>query len=196
MVDRIRLLIVDDHPIVRQGLLFALDAKFGIEVIGEAKNGVEAVEKALEFMPDVILMDLVMPKMDGIDAIKEIKQKLPAQKILVLSSFVGDGKLISAIKNGALGYVLKDTLPEELIHAILEVAKGNLYLQQEVTAELMVELQSPPPAKPALLTELTDKELEILKSLANGLSNKDIASLMVTAQGYESKLLKNNDKRF
>jgi two-component system, NarL family, response regulator LiaR len=192
MADRIRLLIVDDHPILRQGLLFALDAKFGIEVIGEAKNGLEAIEKAVELMPDVILMDLLMPKMDGLDAIKEIKQKNPSQKILVLTSFIGDGKLISAVKNGALGYILKDSPPEELIHAILEVAKGNLYLQQNVAAELAFEMQSPS-TQPVLHANLTEKELEILKSLANGLSNKDIAGLMNitvgTARAHVSSIL-------
>jgi two-component system, NarL family, response regulator LiaR len=125
----------------------------------------------------VILMDLAMPKMDGLEAIIEIRQKIPTQKILVLTSFMGDGKLMSAVKNGALGYVLKDSPPEELIHAILEVAKGNLYLQQTVAVELVSEMQFPP-AKPVLQMDLTDKELEILKALAKGLSNKDIASLM------------------
>ena len=151
-------------------------------MIGEAKNGFEAVEKAIELMPDVILMDLLMPKMDGLDAIKEIKQKNPSQKILVLTSFVGDGKLISAVKNGALGYILKDSPPEELIHAILEVAKGNLYLQSEVAAELVIEMKSPP-IKPLLHLDLTEKEMEILKSLAKGLSNKDIAALMNITPG-------------
>ena len=108
MAERIRILVVDDHPIVRQGLLFALDGKFGIEVVGEAKNGIEALEQALELLPDVILMDLVMPKMDGLEAIKEIKLIIPSQKILVLTSFMGDGKLLGSIKNGALGYILKD----------------------------------------------------------------------------------------
>jgi len=177
MVDRIRLLIVDDHPILRQGLWFALDSKFGIEVIGEAINGIDAVQKTIELKPDVILMDLLMPKMDGLEAIKEIKQKIPSQKILVLTSFVGDGKLISAVKNGALGYILKDSPPEELIHAILEVAKGNLYLQPDVAAELVVEMLTPS-TKDILHTELTEKEMEILRSLAKGLSNKDIASLL------------------
>ena len=176
MVDRIRLLIVDDHPILRQGLWFALDSKFGIEVIGEAINGIDAVQKTIELKPDVILMDLLMPKMDGLEAIKEIKQKIPSQKILVLTSFVGDGKLISTVKNGALGYILKDSPPEELIHAILEVAKGNLYLQPDVAAELVVELLNPSTTG-KLHTELTEKEMEILRSLAKGLSNKDIASL-------------------
>ena len=177
MTDRIRILIVDDHPIVRQGLFFTLDSNFGIEVIAEAENGLEALEKAIELKPEVILMDLVMPDMDGIDAIKEIRQKIPAQKILVLTSFIGEGKLIAAVKNGAMGYILKDSLPEELVHAILEVAKGNFYLQPVVAAKLMVDLQSPSPTL-ELHKDLTDKELEILNSLGNGLSNKEIASLM------------------
>jgi DNA-binding NarL/FixJ family response regulator len=170
-------LVVDDHPIVRQGLLFALDSKFGIKVVGEAKNGFEAIEKAIELAPDVILMDLVMPKMDGLDAIKAIRLKNPSQKILVLTSFMGDGKLMAAVKNGALGYILKDSLPEELIHAILEVAKGNLYLQKEIATELVLEMQSSP-IKAVFHSDLTEKELEILNALARGLSNKEIAGLM------------------
>jgi len=191
MVVPIHILIVDDHPIVRQGLFFTLNSNFGIEVIAEAENGLDAVEKAVELKPDVILMDLVMPVMDGIDAIKEIRQKIPSQKILVLTSFIGDGKLIAAVKNGAMGYILKDSPPEELVHAILEVAKGNFYLQPIVAAKFMGEMQSP--AKIELHTDLTEKELEILKSLGNGLSNKEIAGLMNLTLGtvrvYVSSIL-------
>jgi two-component system, NarL family, response regulator LiaR len=182
MVDHIRLLIVDDHPVVRQGLVYVLDSKSGIEVIGEAKNGFEAIEKAIELMPDVILMDLVMPKMDGIDAIKEIKQKIPAQKILVLTSFIGDGKLIAAVKNGALGYILKDSPPEELIHAILEVAGGNLYLQEDVAKEFAYEMQRSP-TRDSLHGDLTEKEMEILGLVAKGSSNKEIARMMNISPG-------------
>ena len=192
MSDRIRILIVDDHPIVRQGLLFTLDSKLGIEVIAEAEDGFTAVEKAAALKPDVILMDLVMPGMDGLEAIKEIIQKIPTQRILVLTSFMGDGKLISAVKNGALGYILKDSPPDELIHAILEVAKGNLYMQPGVAAKFAVEMQSLP-ATPGLHPDLTEKELEILKLLSNGLSNKEISSSLNITVGtvrvYVSSIL-------
>jgi two-component system, NarL family, response regulator LiaR len=182
MDNRIRLLIVDDHPILRKGLYFVLDSKFGIEVVGEAINGFEAIEKAIDLKPDVILMDLMMPKMDGLNAIQAIKQLIPSQKILVLTGFMVSSKLVSAINSGALGFVLKDSPPEELIHAIMEVAKGNLYLQPYVAAEFVAELQSPP-VKPLITTDLTAKESEILQSLGMGLSNKNIANLMNIAPG-------------
>ncbi len=178
MSEIIRLLIVDDHNIVRKGLCSLLTSKYGIEVIGEAENGLEAVEKARIFQPDVILMDMMMPVMTGLEAIIEIRKEDPNAKILVLTSFGDDAQITAAIKAGALGYLLKDSSPDELIHTIRSVHMGTF----SVPAEMLQALISSEPQveSKSILTKhnLTDRELDVLRELARGSSNQTIADTL------------------
>jgi len=178
MSEIIRLLIVDDHNIVRKGLCSLLTSKYGIEVIGEAENGLEAVEKARIFQPDVILMDMMMPVMTGLEAIIEIRKEDPNAKILVLTSFGDDAQITAAIKAGALGYLLKDSSPDELIHTIRSVHMGTF----SVPAEMLQALISSEPQVESkrILTKhnLTDRELDVLRELARGSSNQTIADTL------------------
>jgi NarL family two-component system response regulator LiaR len=145
-----------------------------MEVVGEAADGVEAVTKALELEPDVILMDMVMPHKDGVTAIKEIIQQNPEAHIVVLTSFGDEARVSEAIKAGALGYLLKDSSPDQLFQAVRNVADGNLSLPQNLALMLMEELQRPPQIEPPE-ANLTERELDVLKGIARGLSNQEIA---------------------
>jgi len=170
MTDLIRILVADDHFVVRQGLAALLAPRNGMEVVGEAATGREAVNLARALQPDVILMDMIMPELDGPEAITLIKQENPRARILVLTSF-GESKQISAaIQAGALGYLLKDSSPDDLLHAIRSVYRGNLVLPQD----LAVKLMQPQPAV-AVLDQLTERETDVLRLLAQGQSNQEIA---------------------
>ncbi len=181
MSSPIRVLIVDDHEIVRKGIRALLATKRDIQVVGEAGDGAEAVTQAQTLHPDVILMDLMMPKMDGIQATKEITASLPGTRVLVLTSFAADAQVFPAIKAGALGYLLKDSGPQELIQAIRQVHRGEPSLDATVARKVLAELSNPP-ARPLTPDPLTARELDILRQVAQGKSNKEIAGALVISE--------------
>jgi len=181
--EKIRVLIVDDHQIVRQGLRNFLELNEDIAVIGEAADGIGALESATELKPDVILMDLVMPRMDGITATMEIKKKNPEVMVIALTSFTEDDKVIPAIQAGACSYLLKDVSPDDLVEAIRAAAKGEARLHPDVTRKLMQQVSKPTPAqKGSLPAEITDRELDVIRLVAQGKSNQEIASELVISE--------------
>ncbi|PGY08655.1 two component transcriptional regulator, LuxR family [Bacillus sp. OV166] len=177
----IRVLIADDHHVVRRGLVFFLRTQKDLEIIGEAANGKEAVEQAKLLKPDIILMDLVMPEMDGIQATKIIKQEQPDIKIMMLTSFSDQDHVIPALKAGASGFQLKDIQPDELVTSIKKIIGGENQLHPKATSHLLANLSNKNKQEKNLLAELTKRELDVLKEIANGKSNKEIAaSLFIT----------------
>ena len=175
MPETIRILLVEDHAVVRAGLRVLLPTEPGLEVVGEAADGLEAVEKAGALQPDIVLLDLVMPRQDGLAAIPQIRQVSPASRIIVLTSFADDEKIFAAIKAGAVGYLLKEASPEELLEAIHNVYQGEVSLSPFIAQKLMRELNRPamPSATEAALTE---REEEVLGLVAQGLINHEIAT--------------------
>jgi NarL family two-component system response regulator LiaR len=179
----IRLLIADDHHIVRKGIKVLLATEKDMQVVGEAENGAEAVEKAAALQPDVILMDIVMPGMDGIEATRRITSARPESRILVLTSFAADDKVFPAVKAGALGYLLKDSTPEQLLEAIRQVHRGEPSLEPAIARKVLQELSHPgggtgkPTSEP-----LTEREMEVLRLIAQGMSNKEIAAKIFVAE--------------
>ncbi len=182
MSEIIRILVVDDHTVVRKGLIAMLETEPGMQIVGEASNGVEAVEQARKLIPDVVLMDLVMPVMDGIEATRKIKQEMPSVNILVLTSFSTNDKVIPSLNAGAIGYLLKDSTPADLVRAIHQVSQGEGALPTAVTRQILAQLQMPA-ASPdqSVEEELTERETEVLKLMAHGYSNAEIARLMVVS---------------
>lgn len=174
MTEIIRVLIVDDHTVVRDGLNALLAAEPGMEVVGSAADGIEAVRLAQELNPDVILLDLVMPRMDGVQATIEIKRNNPDARILVLTSFAENHQVFSAIKSGAIGYMMKDTSSEELIQAIRDTYHNKPALQPEIARKLMRDIQNQA-GQESLVNTLTEREIEILQQVALGKTNQEIA---------------------
>jgi two-component system, NarL family, response regulator LiaR len=174
---RVSVLLVDDHTVVRKGLRALLDTEPGVAVVGEAANGAEAFERYVALGPDVVLMDLVMPGVDGVEGTRQILARDPGAHVLVLTSFGGDDKLFPAIRAGALGYFLKDTSPGDLVAAIRAAAEGRSVLEPRVARRLLAELareDAPAPGKAAL----TPQEVNVLRLLARGLSNEAIAQAL------------------
>jgi DNA-binding NarL/FixJ family response regulator len=190
----IRILIADDHHVVRRGLAFFLKTQRDIEIIGEAANGKEAVELARTLKPDLILMDLVMPEMDGIEATKIIKSVRPEIKIMMLTSFSDQDHVIPALEAGASGYQLKDIEPDELITCIKKIIDGENQLHPKATSHLLANLSNKDKKDDKkLISELTKRELDVLKEIARGKSNKEIASSLFitekTVKTHVSNLL-------
>ena len=181
MTSPIRVVIADDHTIVRKGLRAVLRNVPEFEVVGEAADGWEAIAEIGRLQPDVALMDLVMPKLDGIEAIRRISQDYPAVRILVLTSFASEDKIFPAIKAGAMGYHLKDSTPEELVLAIHQVYHGESSLHPVIARKVLQEL-SRPAEQPATPDPLTPREVEVLQMVAQGLSNQEIAERLVISE--------------
>jgi NarL family two-component system response regulator LiaR len=172
----IRILVVDDHRIVREGVRSLLEDIEDLQVIGEAANGFECVELVDSHNPDVVLMDLVMPQMDGVEATQKIMEKHSHIQILVLTSFITDDKVFPAIKAGARGYLIKDSGSKELIDAIRKVHRGEPSLSPEIAQKVLSEIRNPDHGEEPTPDPLTERELIVLKLVAQGKSNQEIAS--------------------
>lgn len=172
----IRIMITDDHKVVRQGLKMFLELDPELEVIGEAENGAEAIARAHELKPDVILMDLLMPVMGGIEAIGRLRAELPDTEIIAITSVLEDEAVIGAVRAGAIGYLLKDTDADALCRAIKAAAQGQVQLAPEAAARLMREVRAPEPKSAQPGETLTERETDVLKLVAQGRANKEIAA--------------------
>jgi two-component system, NarL family, response regulator LiaR len=180
-MDAITVMLIDDHRVVRQGLRDFLELQSDIEVVGEASSGEEGVQLAKDLLPDVVLMDLVMPGIDGVETTRRIRNASPSTKVIVLTSFTDDAKVFPAIKAGAISYLLKDISPEELAHAIRAAQRNEAVLHPEVAAKLMQEFAAPRSAD-APVEQLTPRELEVLRLVAKGMSNKEIADTLIISE--------------
>jgi NarL family two-component system response regulator LiaR len=193
MTQSITVLIVDDHAVVRGGVRGYLETQPDISIAGEAASGEEAVRLAADQVPDVVLMDLVMPGMDGVEATRRVRQVSPRSQVVVLTSYHDDVHIFPAIKAGALSYLLKDVGPEELAEAVRAAARGEAMLHPHVATRVMQQLRGSRREVPNPFAELTDRELEVLRLVAEGLSNAQIAERLVlsekTVKGYVSNIL-------
>lgn len=175
----IRVLIVDDHPVVRQGLRYMLEQRPDIDVVGEGSDGEQAIALVTELLPDVVLLDLLMPKMDGMTVVREIKRLAPKTEIIILTSFYEDDQIFNAIKAGALSYLLKESGTLELVEAIRAAARGESKLHPRVAARLLHEMRQ---QEQSPLKDLTPRELEVLTRIARGRSNQEIGAELVISE--------------
>ncbi|HEX8219095.1 MAG TPA: response regulator transcription factor [Chloroflexia bacterium] len=184
----IRVLVADDHSVVRRGLRGFLELNDDFELVGEASNGEEAVQMAQQLKPDVVLMDILMPRMDGIQATAAIRKSLPDTEVIALTSVLEDASVVGAVRAGAIGYLLKDTEDDELCRAIKAAAAGQVQLSPQAAARLMREVRTP--ESPEALSE---RETEVLRLVAQGYSNKDIAEALTlsdkTVKTHVSRIL-------
>lgn len=189
---QIKVMIVDDHAVVREGLRIYLELEERLELVGEASNGREAAEKVRVYRPDVVLMDLLMPEMDGIQATRAIKEVMPEVKVIVLTSFTDDEHIMPAIEAGATGYLLKDVSAEDLVKAIEGAYLGQAQLHPEVARKLMEQVRQPR-RREQPGQDLTPREMDVLKLIASGMSNKEIARQLSmterTVKGHVSNIL-------
>ena len=182
MTEPITVLIVDDHPLVRQGVRSFLETQPDLLVVGEAGSGEEAAQLAAEHAPDVVLMDLLMPGMDGVSATQQVKQVSPRTQVIVLTSYHQAEHIFPAIRAGALSYMLKDAGPQELAEAVRKAARGEAVLHPRVAARVVQELHGARQDAPNPFTTLSDRELDVLRLIADGLSNADIAARLVISE--------------
>ncbi|NTU84169.1 MAG: response regulator transcription factor [Chloroflexales bacterium] len=180
-METINVMLIDDHRVVRQGLRDFLELQGDIDIVGEASSGEEGVQLARELLPDVILMDLVMPGIDGVETTRRVKAASPSTRVIVLTSFADDDKVFPAIKAGAISYLLKDVSPEDLAHAIRAAQRNEAVLHPEVAAKLMQEFSAPRPGE-APVDQLTPREMEVLRLIAKGKSNKEIADTLIVSE--------------
>jgi len=193
MSEPITVMIVDDHEMVRHGAKGYLDAQPEIAVVAEAESGAEAVRLAREYVPDVVLMDLVMPGMDGVEATRKVKDISPRTQIIILTSFHEDQHIFPALQAGAISYLLKDVKAAELVEAIRSASKGEATLHPRVASRLIKQFSRGEPDRSNLFTELTEREVEVLTLIARGLANQKIADELVisigTVKGHVSNIL-------
>jgi NarL family two-component system response regulator LiaR len=182
MTELITVLIVDDHKVVRQGVRAFMDTQPDITVVGEAGAGEEAIALAAEHAPDVVIVDLVMPGMDGVEVTRRVKQVSPRTQVIVLTSYHQDEHIFPAIRAGALSYLLKDVGPAELADAVRKAADGEAVLHPRVAARVVQELHGAREDIPNPFTELSDREFEVLRLIADGLNNADIAETLVISE--------------
>ncbi len=175
----IKVVLADDHAVVRHGLRFMLEQRPDIQVVGECGDGARALELVTEFLPDVALLDLLMPTMDGVAATREVKRLVPSTQIIILTSYYEDEHIFSAIKAGALSYLLKDSSPQELVEAVRAAARGESKLHPMVAARVLREMQQ---RQLSPLNDLTPRELEVLTRIARGRSNYEIAQELVISE--------------
>jgi len=189
----ITVLIVDDHAVVRQGVRAFLEARTEFKVVAEADSGTLAVELVEQHIPDIVLMDLIMPEMDGVEATRHVKNISPRTQIVVLTSYHEDENIFPALEAGAISYILKDVDLDDLAEAILRAARGEVTLHPQIAARIIQELHSARSGDINPFTELTNREMEVLKLIANGLSNSQIAEDLVisehTVRGHVSNIL-------
>lgn len=193
MQDPITVMIVDDHEMVRHGAVGYLEAQNDIKVVAEADSGEEAVRLVREHIPDVVLMDLVMPGMDGVEAARKVKDISPRTQIIVLTSYHQDEHIFPALQAGAISYLLKDVKAEELVDAIRRAARGEATLHPRIAARVVKEFRAGEPGEYRLFTDLTEREMEVLKLVAKGYTNSKIAEQLVisvgTVKGHVSNIL-------
>lgn len=193
MSESITVMIVDDHEMVRQGAVGYLEAQPHIQVVAEAESGEEAVKLARDTVPDVVLMDLVMPGMDGVEATRKVKDISPRTQIIVLTSYHQDEHIFPALQAGAISYLLKDVKAEELVEAIQRASKGEATLHPRVASRVIKQFSGERPGKRSLFTDLTERELEILTLIARGYTNQKISEELVitigTVKGHVSNIL-------